>query len=300
MIPVYNCGHYLEEAISSVLAQDMGISQMQIEVIDDASTDIDVESLVKNVGQNRVIYSRQPYNVGSLRNFETCLNHASGYLIHILHGDDKVRSGYYSTLTTLFEKYPEAGAAFCRHAYIDKQGNKIGQEVKESEQNSLLKNWLHRIATRQRIQCCSITVKREVYEKLGGFYGVTYGEDWEMWARIAHHYPFAYTPQVLADYRLHELSISNQLVNTGQNLRDLQWVINKIQYFLPVKDRKAIKKQAMKHYAHFGLNTANQIWKINGNKTNISSQIKESFRMHADAYMIAKAIWLQCKMKSIW
>jgi len=30
-----------------------------------------------------------------------------------------------------------------------------------------------------------MVVKREVYEKLGGFYGVEYGEDWEMWVRIA-------------------------------------------------------------------------------------------------------------------
>ena len=28
-------------------------------------------------------------------------------------------------------------------------------------------------------------------------------EDWEMWVRIAAHYDVAYTPEILAEYRLH-------------------------------------------------------------------------------------------------
>jgi glycosyltransferase involved in cell wall biosynthesis len=62
---------------------------MQIEVVDDGSTDADKEALVKQTGKGRVEYYRQPENVGSLRNFETRLNRATGHYIHILHGDDK-------------------------------------------------------------------------------------------------------------------------------------------------------------------------------------------------------------------
>ena len=39
MIPTYNCARYLRETLASVLAQDPGPDQMQIEVIDDCSTD---------------------------------------------------------------------------------------------------------------------------------------------------------------------------------------------------------------------------------------------------------------------
>ncbi|ARK12105.2 glycosyltransferase [Fibrella sp. ES10-3-2-2] len=300
MIPVYNCGLYLQETLNSVLKQDIGVRRMQIEVVDDASNDIDVESLVKEIGNGRIIYTRQPYNVGSLRNFETCLNHSSGYLIHLLHGDDIVLPGYYKSITSLFEKYPQAGAAFCRHNYINNQGKKIGQEVQESEQPGLLHNWLPKLAKRQRIQYCSITVRREVYEKLGGFYGVTYGEDWEMWTRIAEQFSFAYTPEILAEYRIHESSISHDLLTSGQNLRDLQWVIDQIQHYLPEESRYKLKKQAMKHYAHYGLGTASLIWKNSRNKKSTASQIKESFKMHTDAYMVAKVIWLYCKMSALW
>jgi glycosyltransferase involved in cell wall biosynthesis len=74
MIPTYNCTPYLQEAILSVLAQDMGPAHMQIEVVDDASTDAEVEQLEASIGGGRIQYYRQSVNVGSLRNFETCLN----------------------------------------------------------------------------------------------------------------------------------------------------------------------------------------------------------------------------------
>ncbi len=118
MIPVYNCSDYLPQALQSVLDQDMGEDLMQIEVVDDCSTDADIENMVKEMGKGRVSYFRQPVNVGSLRNFETCLNRAHGKYIHLMHGDDKLINGFYKEITALFEKFPKAGAAFCAHQHI--------------------------------------------------------------------------------------------------------------------------------------------------------------------------------------
>src|SRR3712207_3896442 len=81
MIPVYNCSAFLEECLKSVLVQQLPENDMQIEVIDDASTDADVEALVKQIGKGRVKYFRQKENLGSLRNFETCINRAAGELV---------------------------------------------------------------------------------------------------------------------------------------------------------------------------------------------------------------------------
>ncbi|RYZ20011.1 MAG: glycosyltransferase, partial [Chitinophagaceae bacterium] len=73
MIPAYNCAAYLIETLNSVLEQDFGEELMQIEVVDDCSTDTDVKALVHKIGGDRVTYFRQPQNVGSIRNFETCI-----------------------------------------------------------------------------------------------------------------------------------------------------------------------------------------------------------------------------------
>jgi glycosyltransferase involved in cell wall biosynthesis len=294
MIPVYNCASFLPRTLTSVLEQ--ATDDMQIEVVDDASTDADVKALVAQIGQGRITYFRQPQNVGSLKNFETCLNRSRGYYIHLLHGDDKVRVGYYKKMETLLETYPEAGAAFCRYAYLNEQDEFLQHPPLEGEQDGLLKNWLPRIAARQRIQYCAITVKRDVYEKLGGFYGVSYGEDWEMWVRMSAHYPVAYTPEVLAEYRRHESSISGQAYLSGQNLRDLQWVIGTIQNYLPEKDRKKANDEARRYYAHYAASTANRLWQSARNKPGAAAQMREALRLYGDLKLYWRLAKLYARM----
>ena len=69
MIPTYNCAQYLRETLASVLAQDPGPEIMQIELIDDHSTDDDPAAVVAELGQGRVGFYQQPKNVGVPKNF---------------------------------------------------------------------------------------------------------------------------------------------------------------------------------------------------------------------------------------
>jgi len=296
MIPVYNCAEFLPDTLLSVLAQQAPESNMQIEVVDDASTDADVAALVAQIGKGRIGYYRQPKNVGSLKNFETCLNRAKGHLVHLLHGDDKVRLGYYDKIETLFDAFPQAGAAFCRYAYINENNEFIVRGGNPAVQEGILQNWLPRIAERQRTQCCAVTVKRSTYEKLGGFYGVTYGEDWEMWTRIAANYPVAYTPEVLAEYRRHTGSISGRSFYDGQYMRDLKWVINTIQKIVPEEEKERVKNKAYHFYAHYAVTIGNRLWKLQRNKKIVRVQIREALNMHTDLSLYSKIAKLYFKM----
>src|SRR5882762_9895331 len=94
LIPTYNCIEWLRQTLEGVLVQDPGPEKMQIEVVDDYSTDGDVGALVQEIGKGRIGFFRQEKNRGSLRNFETCLNRSKGYLVHLLHGDDLVLKGF--------------------------------------------------------------------------------------------------------------------------------------------------------------------------------------------------------------
>ncbi|EMR01075.1 putative glycosyl transferase [Cesiribacter andamanensis AMV16] len=296
MVPVYNCAGYLTETLESVLVQDPGREQMQIVVVDDASTDADVAALVQRVGAGRITYHCQPKNVGSLRNFETCLNLATGHYIHLLHGDDKVLPGYYEKIGALLDRYPEAGAAFSRYQYIDEDSAYLYPQQPEQQADGLLSNWLVRLGERQRIQYCAISVRRSVYEELGGFYGVTYGEDWEMWMRIARRYAMAYTPEVLSAYRMHYQSISGQSFVQAKNLHDLQWVMNTIHAYLPDEVRGSVRRTALRFYAHYALKIANRIWHRSYNRQTVKAQIQEALRMHQDPGLYWKIAKLYTKM----
>lgn len=293
MIPVYNGGNFLKETLESVLHQADDQSDMQIEVVDDCSTDIDVQSLVAQIASGRISYFRQPHNVGSLRNFEACLNRATGKYIHLLHSDDVVHPGFYKKLGSLFVKYPAAAAAFCHYQYIDEHGKIVLIPEREAAEEGILPNWLQRLAERQRIQYVAIAVKREVYEELGAFYGVHYGEDWEMWARIAAKYPFAYTPAIYASYRRHYNSISGQSFTTAQNLKDLQFVMNRISRYLPESEQQKALQKAKKFYAYYAFRTANALWKRFRDRKGAWAQMREAWRMHQDipiAWMTLKMI----------
>jgi glycosyltransferase involved in cell wall biosynthesis len=288
MIPVYNCSEYLTEAILSVLQQDPGPEVMQIEVVDDCSTDADIETLVWAIGKGRVSYFRQPKNAGSLRNFETCINRAVGDYIHLLHGDDRVKPGYYSRIAQLFTQYPAAGAAYSAWDNIDGGSSFTHPSRIEADQPCILENWLHKLAECPRIQYVAITVKRSVYEHLGSFYGVTYGEDWEMWARIAKHYPMAYTPEILAQYRQHKNSITWRSYQTGQNIRDIQKVTSTIVKYLPVKDQHGMIKRARKNYVYWILNDTYHAWHKEKNSRLAYRQMWEMIRIYKDPFVLIK------------
>ena len=286
MIPVYNCSEYIADALNGVLAQDPGAEIMQIQVVDDASTDANVEELIAQLGGGRVEYFRQSQNVGSLRNFETCINRAQGHLIHLLHGDDRVNTGFYEKMANVFDKYPGVGAAFSHYAFIDDDGNRVYLPPIEEPVEGILDNWLLRIAQYQRIQYASIAVRRKVYEKVGSFYGTNYGEDWEMWVRIAKYYQVAYIPEVLAEYRGRTYSISWEKARSSRLVPDLMHVIDLIQHHLPDKDRKRITNLARKYSAHTASITAGYVLKKSNDRALALRQIMQSLDLskHPSVY----------------
>lgn len=221
MIPTYNCAEYTAQTIDSVLDQDLGEDLMQIEVIDDCSSD-NIEEVVKRYGGERVKFFRQDTNVGHVSNFETAIRRAKGEYIHLLHGDDFVLPNFYESMTRMYEAYPEIGACYCRHFFVDENSNikNISELIKK--ENSVLTDFHKTLIHGQKIQTPSITVKKEVYERLGTFNKkLSWTEDWEMWVRISSKYPIGYIKDPLASYRIHTSSSSGTKALTGENVNDL-------------------------------------------------------------------------------
>ena len=204
LIPTYNCATYLEETLQSVLSQGITSERMEIIVIDDHSTLDNPEEVVERIGKGRVLFVQQKQNVGKVRNYETGLKLSKGKLIHQLHGDDRILPGFYEEMELLFQKFPEADAAFCRTIYIDERGRwkRITGMIKEND--GIIENLDRILYVNQVIQTPSMVVKREVYENIGGFdRRFNCMEDWEMWFRISRHYKVATSNKVLAEYRTH-------------------------------------------------------------------------------------------------
>jgi glycosyltransferase involved in cell wall biosynthesis len=219
LIPTYNCAHYLKETLASVLAQDPGEDEMEIIVIDDYSTKDDPQAIVKAYGQGRVQFIRQKENLGKVRNYETGLKASKGHYIHQLHGDDKVRLGFYKEMARLLKQNRTAGAAFCRTIYIDSQSRWTGMTGMLKDTEGIVPDMAEKLYTQQYIQTPSMVVKRSVYETIGCFdRRLNCMEDWEMWTRVANNYPIAISNSVLAEYRSHEFNATVETFYNGSAL----------------------------------------------------------------------------------
>jgi glycosyltransferase involved in cell wall biosynthesis len=260
MIPTFNCADYLKQTLLSVLSQDPGEDIMQIEVIDDHSTKDDPAAVVKELGKGRVGFYRQPKNVGVPGNFDTCLQRSRGELIHILHGDDYVLNGFYKKIQIAFQEQPGLGAAFCRQIFVDPQGATQSLSPLEQNESGILNDWLKRLASEQRIMTPSIVVKREAYEKLGGFdQRLICSEDWEMWVRVAANYPVWYEIEPLAAYRMHLNSNTGRHIRTGEDMRFTRKAISIFKSYLPVGMKETVTQHARETYAFSALNMAHSL-----------------------------------------
>src|SRR5262249_29871891 len=106
MIPTYNCAGDLRHTLASVLCQAPGPEEMQIEVVDDASTMDYPEDVVRELGNGRVTFFRHAKSQRATRTFNTCVQRSRGHWVHILHGDDEVVPGFYAAYRQLIEATP--------------------------------------------------------------------------------------------------------------------------------------------------------------------------------------------------
>jgi hypothetical protein len=154
--------------------------------------------------------------------WNVCIERARGEWVHLLHQDDWVLPGFYARFETLFGTVSGLDAAFARFLVADAGGHWQHIGFLERGTAGKLEAFDRLLATRQRMQCAAVIVKRATYERLGGFRAdIPYVLDWEMWCRIAASGSWGYVPQPGAVYRRHPQSETERLQRSGKILRDI-------------------------------------------------------------------------------
>jgi tetratricopeptide (TPR) repeat protein len=262
MVTAYDRTRYLERALRSVTEQAPGPDEMQIEVVNDGaerSVQDAIEAIVKAAGDDRVSFYRHPERVGHPHIFNVCIERARGHWVHILHDDDWVEPGFYSAVRAGIEGNAGVGAAFCRHTYVHEASGRRRVSLLEADRPGILENWLERIAVTNQLPCPAVVVRRQVYEDLGGYCPQARSAfDWEMWKRIAVHYPFWYEPQALACFCQSAGSESQRLIESGEQILDALRSIEISQAYLPAAVAETLSQRARERYAQLALLSARQ------------------------------------------
>jgi glycosyltransferase involved in cell wall biosynthesis len=196
ILPAYNQGHYLGEAIQSVI--DQTYPDFELIVVDDGSTDKTAQVACSFLDP-RVHYIHQE-NRGLSAARNTGILHSSGEFLTFLDSDDLFVADKLETLLNVMQRDPGLGFVAGQAVLIDENALPLGKvfdtPLPENPVRLLLWNPLH---------VCSVMLRRDWQEKVGLFdEGLHAYEDWDMWLRLARvGCRMGWVPHPVSLYRFH-------------------------------------------------------------------------------------------------
>lgn len=202
VIPAYNAMSYLPETLDSVLEQTF--TDFEVLIIDDGSSDAIQSWVAETVTDPRMkLISQTNQGLSAARN--TGIANAQGQYIAFLDADDLWAPTKLEEQVRCLDENPTVGLVYNWIALIDADGKPTGRIMGGDIEGNVLTE----ILQRNIIDCPSVLVRQECFEKVGVFDPTLRSvEDWDMWIRIAMHYSFAVTKKPLVCYRQHAGNMS--------------------------------------------------------------------------------------------
>ena len=172
IIPCYNQGQFVDEAVISVL--DQGVEDLEIIIINDGSTDPYTNDILSDYKRENVTVIVTDNNgLAAARN--TGIEVATGKYILPLDADDKIGQGYVEKAVSLLEKNPDLGIVYCQASLFGAVETDWDLPVYSLEA-MLIDNVIF----------CSAFFRREDWLEVGGYdVGMIYGwEDYSFWLSL--------------------------------------------------------------------------------------------------------------------
>jgi glycosyltransferase involved in cell wall biosynthesis len=203
VIPTYNCGRFLPQALDSVLAQTM--APQEIIVVDDGSKDDTQSRLAPYQPRIRYLYHE---NQGPSPTRNRGIQEAGNEIIAFLDADDVWHP----------RKLELQMAAIGQHSDLGMLGTQAFDwpanafpGIDDTHPLPLVPVSWSQLVVKNRFITSSVLVRRQLLEKTGGFDAELRGpEDFDLWLRIAERSPVANLPLLLTGYRIVPGSLSNQ------------------------------------------------------------------------------------------
>jgi len=203
VLPVYNGARFLQQAVESVFEQTY--AHIEILAIDDGSTD-DSEKILHAFG-NRISVVRQA-NAGVAAARNRGVRAARGEFVAFLDQDDWWLPTKIAKQVSAFAADPNVdlvhtGVAHFRNA----TGTFVGRLNPNTNPGELVGSCYERLLQDNSIYNTTVMVRRSAVEAVGGFDTTIEGNtvaDYDLWLRLARASRFAFIPEELAVFRIHE------------------------------------------------------------------------------------------------
>jgi len=191
VIPCYNQGQFIEDAVASAAMQSF--VDLEIIIVNDGSTDSYTNELLAGYERDRVrVIATDNRGLAAARN--TGIRAASGKYILPLDSDDTISQGYVEKAVTILQENSEIGIVYCRATLFG--AVETDWDLPEySLQSMLIDN----------IIFCSAFFRRDDWLAVGGYdEGMIYGwEDYSLWLSLIQRGKKVYQiPERLFRYRV--------------------------------------------------------------------------------------------------
>ncbi|HQU91579.1 MAG TPA: glycosyltransferase family A protein [Pyrinomonadaceae bacterium] len=215
VIPTYNYGRFIGEAVESVLAQTL--LPVEVIVVDDGSTD-ETEGVVGSFAERGVRYVRQE-NAGVCAARNRGVAESSGELIAFLDADDIWEPTKLERQVAKFVEDPEVGLVHCGMREFDSQTSETITLHLDGGEDGVAENLLLWDGPVVVGPGGTIVVRRKAFEDVGGFDPrMKVGEDWDFCYRVARKYKVGFVAEPLVNYRSHGAAAHHNVDNMERGM----------------------------------------------------------------------------------
>ncbi|MBU0995756.1 MAG: glycosyltransferase [Proteobacteria bacterium] len=181
IIPTYNRGWILKDAVDSVLSQDY--PHFELIVVDDGSTD-DTKDILNTYGADIQVLRQSNTGVSAARN--RGIRHASGELVAFLDSDDSWFKRKLSDQVSFFNQNPEALICQTEEIWI-RNGKRVNpRKIHKKLSGIIFEPSLHLCL----VSPSAVMMRREFFDRIGYFDETLPAcEDYDLWLRASASYP---------------------------------------------------------------------------------------------------------------
>mgnify|MGYP000128949315 CR=1 FL=1 len=200
VIPVYNGEKYISDTLDTIINQDY--KNIEVILVNDGSTDNSSNILSGYVQKNSFVrvYDQENKGVASARNLG--IKKSQGQFISFCDQDDFWHHEKISKQIKLFDD-EDIGlvhtAAYFRYLSAENPRTVVTSHL-------LRGHIFEQLIEKNTITCCSVMVRKTVFNKVGFFDpdNVIMGvDDWHMWLKVAMHYKVDFLSEPLCTHVFH-------------------------------------------------------------------------------------------------
>lgn len=267
LMTAYNREKYIAEAIESVITSTY--QNWELIIVDDCSTDKTFE-IAKSyeTKDSRIKVYINEQNLGDYPNRNKVASYAKGKYLKYVDADDLIYPHGIEQLVFYMEQFPEAAYGLCSLPQDDDRIYPFQLSPEEAYYRHYFSNkWIFHKAPLSSI------IKKEYFDKVGGFSGKQHLGDFEMWNLLSQKFDVILMPAGIVWHRSHDdQQMVDNVTNPTVNLKYLvleKEILNFSDCPLSNKDKqiaikKVEKKQAryiLRHLKSHGLKMANKLRK---------------------------------------